>query len=127
MYLDKTPLELRTGKVFKVAALDLRLDSVSKIVSKIGKSAGVVVSREQGKFASAHDLRRAFGNRWASKVMPAVLQQLMRHESIETTMKYYVACNATDIAKSIWSIARPTTNISMASVDDADGFESDYE
>ena len=45
------------------------------------------------KFASAHDLRR-FGERWASRVMPQVLMELMRHESIETTMKFYVGRNA---------------------------------
>jgi hypothetical protein len=40
-----------------------------------------------------HDLRRAFGERWASLVMPAHLQQLMRHESIATTLRYYVGAN----------------------------------
>jgi len=101
-YLEQTPCADRTGKVFKVAQLNLRLDTVSKIVSAIGENAGVLVNREQEKFASAHDLRRAFGNRWASRVMPAVLQQLMRHESIETTMKYYVSQNAHDIAHGLW-------------------------
>ncbi len=43
------------------------------------------------KYASAHDLRRSFGTRWASRVKPTTLQLLMRHESIETTLKYYVA------------------------------------
>ena len=28
--------------------------------------------------------------RWSSRVMPATLQLLMRHKSIETTLKYYV-------------------------------------
>lgn len=46
------------------------------------------------KFASAHDLRRAFGFRWSMRGLPAVLQQLMRHEDIGTTMKYYVGQNA---------------------------------
>jgi len=46
------------------------------------------------KFASAHDFRRAFGSRWATRVMPAVLQQLMRHESIDTTLRYYVGLDA---------------------------------
>ncbi len=46
------------------------------------------------KFASAHDLRRAFGERWAARVMPAVLKELMRQESIETTLRYYVGTDA---------------------------------
>ncbi len=43
-----------------------------------------------------HDLRRSFGERWATRVMPQVLMELMRHESIEATMNYYVGrkCSA---------------------------------
>jgi hypothetical protein len=52
--------------------------------------------------ASAHDLRRAFGLRWSARVMPAVLQQLMRHESIETTMRYYVGRDADALADALW-------------------------
>ena len=61
---------------------------VSKIISKIGAKANVVV--DTNKTASAHDLRRSFGEQWASKLMPAQLTEIMRHDSIETTMKYYV-------------------------------------
>lgn len=50
------------------------------------------------KYASAHDLCRAFGQQWSARVMPAVLQQLMRHVSIETTMKYYVGRDADAVA-----------------------------
>lgn len=55
---------------------------------KVNESGGKV------KFASAHDLTRSFGERWSSLVMPNVLKELMRHESIETIMKYYVGQNA---------------------------------
>ena len=74
--------------------------AVGPIVSAIGTPAGVVVDERtkrgklMRKFASAHDLRRAFGLRWSSKLMLADLQQLMRHEDIGTTMKYYVGQNA---------------------------------
>lgn len=66
---------------------------VSKIVSKIGKAAGVKVyvnpkDPENVKYASAHDFRRAFGVRWAARLMPAQLMELMRHESIETTLRF---------------------------------------
>jgi integrase len=54
------------------------------------------------KYASAHDLRRAFGLRWSARVMPAILQQLMRHESIETTMRYYVGRDADAVADTLW-------------------------
>ena len=34
--------------------------------------------------------------------MPAVLQRLMRHASIQTTMQYYVSLEAEDTAAVLW-------------------------
>lgn len=62
------------------------------------------------KFASAHDLRRSFGHRWALRVQPIVLQQLMRHESIETTMTYYVTQDAEAVADVLWEASVNTIN-----------------
>ena len=76
---------------------------VGRVVSAIGKKAGVVVNKAEGKYASAHDLRRSFGTRWSGKVKPATLQLLMRHKSIETTLKYYVAQDADDVADELWA------------------------
>ena len=76
---------------------------ISKVVSRIGKAATVVVDPKKGKSASAHDLRRAFGYRWSRKVMPALLKELMRHSSIETTMTYYVGQNAQASAEELWA------------------------
>ena len=71
---------------------------MGRIVSKIGQAAGVKVHTDprtnKVKYASAHDLRRSFGERWAARVMPQTLMELMRHESIETTLKFYVGHNA---------------------------------
>ncbi len=60
-------------------------------------------SKEKGKpsvavWASAHDLRRAFGFRWSRRVSSMVLKELMRHSSVTTTEKYYVGINATETA-----------------------------
>ena len=55
------------------------------------------------KFATAHDFRRAFGTRWASRVMPADLQRLMRHASIEITMKSYVNQGVSDISARLYA------------------------
>jgi integrase len=109
----------RRGRVFKLLDVDGTLlptsrSVVGKLVSAIGKKAGVVVDeRTKGdetvrKFASAHDLRRAFGQRWASKVMPTVLRELMRHEDIGTTMKFYVGQNAEATADALWEAAGNT-------------------
>lgn len=45
------------------------------------------------KYASVHDLRRAFRDRGALRVMPPVLMRLMRHDSIEATMRFCVGRN----------------------------------
>lgn len=76
---------------------------VSRTVTKIGEAAGVIVNHAPKKFASAHDLRRSFGPRWASKVMPQVLMILMRHENIETTMRFYVGRDAEATADVLWA------------------------
>ena len=109
MLLDTVPASDRIGPVFSLNGKRGRLGSnqVSKNLSKIGKAAGVRVSVHpvtgREKYASAHDLRRAFGERWSIKVMPAVLKELMRHESIDTTMRFYVGTNAQRTNDVIWA------------------------
>lgn len=102
-----TPAELRTGPVFPLVKARYKnspnSDHASKIITKIGRLSKVKVSAT-GKFASAHDLRRSFGLRWSQRVMPAELQQLMRHADIATTMKYYAVASATDFAARLWEI-----------------------
>lgn len=124
LLLLETPPEQRTGPVFplrgpqgKSASLQPR--RVSELVSEIGKKAGVIVradpkNPEKIKYASAHDFRRAFGERWAARVMPAQLQELMRHESIETTLRYYVGTNATRTADACWEAYERTVRTSSA-------------
>ncbi len=78
--------------------------TVSKKVSAIGEAANVIVGQHKGgpRYATAHDLRRSFGERWALKVRPVILKELMRHSSLETTMKYYVGENALRTADEVW-------------------------
>jgi integrase len=112
LFLLETPEAARTGAVFKLPGLrggksELRSKRVGRIVSKIGAAAGVRVhvhpkDPDKVKYASAHDLRRAFGERWAARIMPAQLKELMRHESIETTLRYYVGTNAERTADACW-------------------------
>lgn len=93
-FLAETAAENRAGFVFnQLGAKGRRANAdsdVGRTISEIGKSAGVLVDESRVKYASAHDLRRSFGARWSTRVMPAVLKELMRHASIETTMKFYV-------------------------------------
>ena len=106
-FLAETPEAERVGPVFKLPALrngqPKHPREIGRIVSVIGRMAGVVVNKADGKFASAHDLRRAFGTRWAKRVMPAVLRRLMRHASIGTTMGYYVDLDSADVADQLWA------------------------
>jgi integrase len=113
-WLLQTPEPERRGRVFKLTGLQtgkpITPKRICRLVSKFGKKAGVVVNKADGKYASAHDLRRAFGTRWAKRVMPAVLKRLMRHASIETTMSYYVALDSADVADELWAKFGPTYN-----------------
>lgn len=98
-FLLQSPPELRTGRVFTFPRKRNRGPRISRwraseMVSDIGRAAGIVVDSRGPKYASAHDFRRAFGTRWAQLVTPQVLMQLMRHDSIETTMRFYVSIQA---------------------------------
>lgn len=112
MMLQEVPVERRRGFVFRLNGRGhdggrLKANAVSKIVSDIGKAAGVKVYTHprtgKVKFASAHDLRRTFGERWAARLMPVQLMELMRHKNIETTLRYYVGANAERTAETCWA------------------------
>ena len=103
-FLEAVPEAERHGRVFRPMARNgsnapMGEDWVGKIISRIGKVAGVRVAEGKRlgkpyiKHASAHDLRRSFATRWVPKVMPATLQKLMRHKSIQTTLDYYAEVN----------------------------------
>jgi integrase len=76
---------------------------VGQVVAKIGKKALVIVNAVDEKTASAYDLRRTFGTRWARRVMPAVLQKLMRHSNVQTTVQYYVDLDVDELADDLWA------------------------
>jgi integrase len=106
-WLRRTPPDERTGLVLPLMSAyrkNCRLKNSAKIGSylcAIGERSGIVVN-DDGKFVSAHDLRRSFGTRWAAKVKPLTLKRLMRHASIDTTLRYYVDQDADDVAEELW-------------------------
>tara|TARA_R110002072_G_scaffold302354_1_gene484868 strand:+ start:45233 stop:45715 length:483 start_codon:yes stop_codon:yes gene_type:complete len=83
-----------------------------KTIARIGEAAAVVVDRkgEGVTYASSRDLRRSFGLRWSCRVMPLVFQGLMRHESIDTTMKYYVGEDAQTTAAELYAALESEEN-----------------
>jgi integrase len=99
-FLLATPEAERDGLVFGIygeGGKPLSTKRASRYISAIGKAANVVTNKAESKYATAHDLRRSFGTRWARRVTPAILRDLMRHSSIETTMAYYVSQAAEDV------------------------------
>src|SRR5262249_31090084 len=74
-------------RVFRFDAVDGRGErelsdvTVSALVRKLAQAAGVKLTMKS--------LRRGFGCRYAGRVPAQVLQKLMRHASIKTTMDYY--------------------------------------
>ena len=122
-FLLRTPDSQRHGRVFRLNEVEtgtpISAHSIGQLVAKIGDQAGVVVNAVEGKTASAHDLRRTFASRWAKRVAPAILQKLMRHASIQTTMGYYVDLDVDEMADELWAshpataaVAMPASNIS---------------
>jgi integrase len=109
--LMEVPEADRCGPVFPLDGRRGRLGSceVSSILSKIGKAAGVKVGvcprTEKVKYASAHDFRRAFGTRWAARgISVNQLKEMMRHENIATTQRFYVGMDAQQTADRAWAV-----------------------
>ncbi len=99
-FLLAVPEAERRGLVFGIygrPGKPLSTKRASRYISAIGKAANVVTNKSDGKYASAHDLRRSFCSRWAKRIMPADLKVLARHSSINTTMRFYVTQNADDV------------------------------
>lgn len=87
----------RRGPVF---SLPLARSTIGKRISMAGREAAVSVS--DSKHVTAHDLRRTFGNRWALRLHPLVLRAMMRHKSMETTLRYYVDLRLTQLGEALW-------------------------
>jgi len=111
-WLCKTPLNQRQGKVAPLPLSErIGIKSPGPVLAKeasywitdLGEECGIVVS-DDGKFASAHDLRRAYGARWAKVVRPLTLQRLMRHRDFTTTLKYYIGLDAEDAGAELWGV-----------------------
>jgi integrase len=62
------------------------LNAIGERVIRLAKKAGVKLTM--------HSLRRGFGCRYAGKVPAQVLQRLMRHSNIATTMAFYANVDA---------------------------------
>lgn len=115
-YLASTPMENRHGFVFnpRIAKQKIgsrmRADTCSKLISRIGKSAKIVVAfnparpgdtEPRKKFASAHDFRRSFAERCTEVLTDEQLMEVMRHKDIETTRDHYAKRKAQQAEKAL--------------------------
>jgi integrase len=104
--LRETPKAQRFGWCFNPVSLQVKLgrrvrhqrtdaDWIGKVISRIGKKAGVIVRPAKGdkpaKYASAHDLRRSCGERLALAGVPErEIAKVLRHQDVATTRRFYV-------------------------------------
>jgi integrase len=89
------------AKVFRFPSSrggELTLSGVSDRVVYLAKKAGVRLTM--------HSLRKGFGCRYAGKVSAHVLQRLMRHANIKTTLDYYANID-TAVEEAILGVAAP--------------------
>jgi len=108
--LQGVPERQRRGNVFSFPSRTggrVLQAQAERMIAKFGSTAEIQVGKS--KTATAHDLRRSFGSRWALKVMPQVLQQMMRHSDIQTTMRFYVDLKAQDLGEVIHAAAKEAT------------------
>ena len=111
-FLDATPAADRHGPVFfptMPSGNRATGEQAGRMISLLGELARVVVHTHprtgRVKYASAHDLRRAYGTRWSRVVSASELQDMMRHADYHTTQAYYIDQRAVDLARSVWKKA----------------------
>lgn len=103
--LKETPENHRFGFCFNPMSLQVKQGRkvrfqrpsakwVGKVISRIGKASGVKVNEKTGKCASAHDLRRTTAqDMFDAEVSEHDVTNIMRHQSVETTRRYYATGN----------------------------------
>lgn len=98
--LCETPLEKRYGSAFPLSCGSKR---ACRIISDIGRKAGVITDPSTGKCATSHDIgRRALTTRLGERLTESQLAQWMRHESPETTRQYYNLPTAMALSAKLW-------------------------
>jgi integrase len=72
------PLRQPGGRLFRISPSP---DVISRKFGQLARKAGLKIT--------LHDIRRSFGSRYAAVVPAQVLQRLMRHADIKTTLQFY--------------------------------------
>lgn len=123
-WLARTPVEERTGKIFRPLGQDGQVitneTNLSRTITEFGEAAKIIVNSKSGKFASAQDLRRTYGTRWAPHVHPLVLKEMMRHAMLQTTEEYYIGLNTQVMAEELWKKTAKPKVTKKVTVDNED-------
>lgn len=101
----ETPESSRRGYVLPLPGKNgqMTVKRVIRVIGSIGKRAGVITNPTTGKFATSSDIgRRAFATRLGQQISQAELAEWMRHASPQTTMQFYHATKAIDLAERVW-------------------------
>lgn len=69
---------------------------------QIGRLIGRIEKKRKIRNLLSRDLRRSFAARWVTCVNPQVHMVMMRHESIQPTLRYYAGLIAERTADAIW-------------------------
>lgn len=96
------PGNLRSGFAFPLVGRNQQMSrkSVIRVVSSIGRVAGVVTNPAKGKMATSHDIgRRAFITKLSTTLSMSQTQQWARHSDPRTTSEYYVRHEAEALAE----------------------------
>lgn len=123
LYDFLSSLSHRSGPVVRpmIQGRPASLDAIKRQIRAIGEKSGLAVNSDCDKYVTAHDLRRSFGNRWALKVHPLVLKKLMRHETLDTTLRFYVDLDDSQITEAILRSSPYTSTYTAASSPDETG------
>jgi integrase len=115
----------RTGYVFPLPGVNgqqMTRKAVIRVVSAIGKKAGVVTNTGTKKTATSHDIgRRAVLTRLAATMTLSQTQQFARHSDPRTTSEFYIRHEAESLAEAAgWKgvagkLQTPKTTSSRAS------------
>lgn len=102
----ETADEDRTGPVFPIMGRHgpVKSDWVGRIISRIGKKAGVITGLEDSaKCATSHDIgKRALTVRLADRLSEMDTAKWQRHKDPKTTRLHYYYREAEDLAAQLW-------------------------
>jgi len=102
----ETPMDQRTGHVFPVPngrGGQLSNKRLVRIISDIGKAAGIVTNVDTGKHATSHDIgRRTFLRKIDDQLTMPEAHKAMGHSDFQTTINFYDTRDALELSAKLW-------------------------